>query len=126
MFYPLDKAAQDEWAETVRLPQKEFLSRLAAKARKFDCVQEETNGAVRWQGQAGNLELMLFRIPDPGNLESVQAVYQAIAEENCPIAYALVNQRGEHRDAWDVFHFSRLSYLCHGNRISGPGSECGD
>jgi hypothetical protein len=30
MFYPLEKSEQDEWAEIVRLPSEEYLSRLAA------------------------------------------------------------------------------------------------
>jgi hypothetical protein len=124
MFYPLEKAEQDEWAAIVRLPTKEYLARLAEKAKRFECRQENTGETVRWIGPAGNLELMLFRIPDPGDLSAVQSLYVTLGETRCPIAFAFVNQRGDHPDAWDVFHFSRLSYLCHGNRVSGPGSDC--
>jgi hypothetical protein len=124
MFYPLDKAEQDEWAEIVRLPSEQYLARLAEKAQRYGCRQSSTGEIVSWLGGAGNLELMLSRIPDPGDLSAVQAIYAVLAETNCPIAFAFVNQRGDHPDAWDVFHFSRLSYLCHGNRVSGPGSEC--
>ncbi|MDH3292166.1 MAG: hypothetical protein OEO20_11020 [Gemmatimonadota bacterium] len=124
MFYPLDRPAQNEWAEIVQLSQVDYVACLADKAQQYDCRQEVSGDAIRWHGKAGNLELMLFRIPDPGNLSAVRAVYAAIAEAECPIAFAFVNQRGDHRDAWDVFQFSRLSYLCHCNRVSGPGSEC--
>jgi hypothetical protein len=124
IFYPLEKSEQDEWAEIVRLPSEKYLSRLADKAMQYDCRQEHSGETVRWLGRAGNLELMLFRLPDPGDLGAVRALYATLAETNCPIAFAFVNQRGDHPDAWDVFHFSRLSYLCHGNRVSGPGSDC--
>lgn len=124
MFYPLDRTEQNEWAEIVQLPHADYVACLADKAQVYDCRQEVEEDAVRWFGKAGNLELMLFRIPDPGNLRAVTAIYAAIADTECPIAYAFVNQRGDHRDAWDVFQFSRLSYLNHCNRVSGPGSEC--
>jgi hypothetical protein len=124
MFYPLEKHDQDEWGEIVRLPTDEYLLRVADKAAQFDCRQENTGEVIRWIGRAGNLELMLFRIPDPGDLDAVRRVFETLEQERCPLAFAFVNQRGDHPDAWDVFHFSRLSYLCHGNRIAGPGAEC--
>jgi len=124
MFYPLARSEQEEWAEIVRLPTRDYLSRLAEKATRFDCRQESDGEMVRWFGRAGNLELMLFRIPDPGDLRAVRSLYATLEETSCPIAFAFVNQRGDHQDAWDVFHFSRVSYLCHSNRVCGPGSEC--
>ena len=126
MFYPLKADAQNEWAEIVQLPVEDYVSRLKEKAQDYECRQENDGDTVSWFGRAGALELMLFRIPDPGNLNAVRAVYDSIAKTDCPIAFAFVNQRGDHPAAWDVFHFSRLSYLCHGNRVSGPGSECND
>jgi hypothetical protein len=124
MFYALGEAERAEWAKIVRLPSADYLARLADKAAEHGCRQEADGETARWLGPSGNLELMLFRIPDPGDLKAVRAVYAALEETGCPIAFAFVNQRGDHSDAWDVFHFSRLSYLCHGNRIAGPGADC--
>jgi hypothetical protein len=124
MFYPLARREQDEWAEIVRLPTDQYLSRVAEKAAEFACRQENDGETVRWIGAAGNLELMLFRIPDPGDLARVRSIFATLEETRCPVAFALVNQRGDHAEAWDVFHFSRLSHLCHGKRIAGPGSDC--
>ncbi|KPK48199.1 MAG: hypothetical protein AMS22_15740 [Thiotrichales bacterium SG8_50] len=126
MFYPLKKSEERKWAEIVQLPEQDYLSHLREKVEQFDCRQENNGDTVSWFGKAGNLELMLFRIPDPGNLSAVRAVYDAIADSNCPMAYAFVNQRGDNIAAWDVFQLSRLSYLCHCNRFFGPGSDCGD
>lgn len=126
MFYPMKKPEEKKWAEIVQLPEQDYLSRLEEKAEQFHCRQESNGDTVSWFGKVGNLELMIFRIPDPGNLSAVRAVYDTIAATNCPMAYAFVNQRGDSVAAWDVFQLSRLSYLCHCNRVSGPGSECGD
>ncbi len=124
MFYPLEKAEQDEWAEIIRLPFAEYSERLAERATGYGCHQEVIGETVIWIGETGAREVMFFRIPDPGNLSAVRAMYDEVAETECPIAFAIVNQRGDHKDAWDIFHLSRLSYLCHGNRVSGPGADC--
>ena len=124
MFYPLDEAAQEEWARIVQLPEPEYATSLREQAEQRGFRQEEVDEALAWLGPAGNTELMLFRIPDPGHLETVRDMYDLLAETGCPIAYAFVNQRGDAADAWDVFQLSRLSYLCHCNRISGPGAGC--
>lgn len=124
LLYPLDGAEQDEWAATVHLPRGEFEDRLRQAAEAHGCTQENHGEYLAWMGPAGNPELLMFRIPDPGNLAAVRNIYAVIEETNCPMAYAFVNQRGDSVDAWDVFQFSRLSYLCHCNRIAGPGSSC--
>jgi hypothetical protein len=124
MFYPLDAKAQKRWAEIVQLPDEEFAAEVAERAEQYDCRQECRGDTIVWLGRAGNVELMLFRIPDPGNLGAIRAMYDEIAESACPIAYAFVNQRGDAVGAWDVFQASRLSYLCHCNRVSGPGADC--
>ena len=69
---------------------------------------------------------MFFKIPDPGNLNAIRAMYDEVAVSESALAFPFVNQRGDHKDAWDIFHMSRLSYLCHGNRVSSPGADCED
>ncbi len=124
MFYPLDEAEQTKWAEIVQLPAGQYEERVDEEAANLAYIQEDRGGGLVWLGEAGNPELMLFRIPDPGNLDAIRKMYDTLAETNCPVAYAFVNQRGDAETAWDVFQLSRLSYLCHCNRIAGPGSSC--
>jgi hypothetical protein len=68
--------------------------------------------------------MLLFRIPDPRDLSSVRRVYDTIAANEAPLAYAFVNQVPDGLGTWDIFHMSKLTYLAHCNRVSGPGSEC--
>jgi len=124
MFYPLTEQQRLEWAGIVALPAAEFAARVAAKASAFGLRQESRKSTLCWLGPAGNLELMLFRVPDPGNLAAVRDVYDQLAENNCPLAYVFVNQRGDGVNTWDVFHLSPISYLAHCNRLSGPGAGC--
>jgi hypothetical protein len=124
MLYPLEDAQRAEWAGIVKLPEADYLRRLSEKAEEYQCRQESRGDAVAWVGTAGNPELFLFRIPDPSDLGRVRRMYELLAAGDCPLAYAFVNQRGDSIEARDVFQLSRLSYLCHCNRLSGPGSEC--
>ena len=124
MFYPLSVADQKKWTEIVQLPDERYAAEVGKRAGQFGCNQEQSGGTIVWRGPTGNVELMLFRIPDPGNLGAIRAMYDEIAESACPVAYAFVNQRGDSVGAWDVFQLSRLSYLCHCNRVSGPGADC--
>jgi hypothetical protein len=124
MFCPLEKTEQDEWAAIIVKPFDEYAAGLAEKAATFGCHQEVDGETVIWKGETGATEAMFFRIPDPGNLGAIRAMYDEVAEAASPLAFAFVNQRGDSRDAWDIFHMSRLSYLCHGNRVSGPGADC--
>jgi len=124
MFYPLSEEEQDRWARTLNLPFSKYAAQSGEEAGRYGCVQEERGDALAWIGETGGLELMLFRIPDPGNLGRIRTMYQTLADSHCPVAYAFVNQRSDAPEAWDVFQLSRLSYLCHCNRLSGPGSRC--
>ncbi|MFC1790877.1 hypothetical protein ACFL0I_00200 [Gemmatimonadota bacterium] len=126
MFYPLPAEEQDRWAEILNLPFADYAARGEEEAGKYGCTQETSGDVLVWVGKTGSLELMLFRVPDPGNLGVVRSIYGTLEETGCPMAYAFVNQRGDAQDAWDVFQLSRLSYLCHCNRVSGPGSTCRD
>lgn len=126
MFYPLSRKEQDRWAGILKLPFDEYAAKVGEVAEEYGCRQETRGDALSWTGETGDLELMLYRIPDPGKLARIRAMYETLDETACPIAYAFVNQRPDARDAWDIFQLSRLSYLCHCNRVSGPGSDCED
>jgi len=124
MFFPLGQLERSDWASIVRLPEAEYAARLADKARDSQCRQEARGEGIAWVGRAGNTELLWFRIPDPSDLGAIRRMYESLGGGNCPLAYAFVNQRGDGADTWDVFQMSRLSYLCHCNRLSGPGADC--
>ena len=65
----------------------------------------------------------LFRLSDPRDLSAVQTVCDTIAANEAPLAYTFVNQVPDGPETWDIFHMSKLTYLAHCNRVSGPGSE---
>ena len=47
-----------------------------------------------------------------------------IAANEAPLAYPFLQQNPDGKGTWDIFHMSKLTYLAHCNRVSGPGSGC--
>ncbi len=124
MFYPLSKAEQRRWAALLTLPEKEYASALEIEASKHGLQQHTVDGAVAWSDPDGRQLMLLFRIPDPRDLSAIRRVYDTIAANEAPLAYTFVHQLPDGEGTWDIFHMSRLTYLAHCNRVSGPGADC--
>ncbi len=124
MFYPLSNKEQRSWAAILALPEEAYVSALEREALKRGLQQEQIDGAVAWLDEDGHPLMLLFRVPDPRDLGAVRRVYDVIAESEAPLAYTFVHQLADGEGTWDIFHMSRLTYLAHCNRVSGPGSGC--
>ena len=122
MFWPMSKSAQDEWFRIIQMGQQEFSSELEGRARDLGLAQRDVYGAVAWCADDESVLLLFYRIFDPRKLDEVRHVYDLIAQTNCYLAYVFVNQLPDGDGTWDIFQLSRLSYMAHCNRISGPGS----
>lgn len=123
MFYPLDTAEKRRWAGILALPERAYVSALEAEASKRGLKQRLVDGAVSWLDDAGRQLMLLFRVEDPSSLDAVRRVYDTIAANDAPLAYTFVQQIPDGKGTWDIFHMSRLTYLSHCNRVSGPGAE---
>jgi hypothetical protein len=123
MFYPLDHAEQRRWAAILSLPEPEYLSALEDEARKRGLQQSVVDGVAAWSDADGRQLMLLFRVSDPRDLQVVRGVYEAISANDAPLAYTFVHQIADGEGTWDIFHMSKLTYLAHCNRVSGPGSE---
>jgi hypothetical protein len=126
MFYPLSNAEQRRWAAVLSSPDAKYLSALETEARQRGLVQSAVRGGVAWSDAEGRQLMLLFRIQDPRDLQAVRGVYEAISANEAPLAYTFVHQIPDGEGTWDVFHMSKLTYLAHCNRVSGPGADCED
>ena len=123
MFYPLSRREQRRWAGILALPDREYAAALAHEAEKRGLRQRDLKAAIAWLDADDRHLLLLFRIDDPRNLEAVRRIYDTIAANDAPLAYAFVHQVPDGEGTWDIFHMSHLTYLAHCNRVSGPGAE---
>ena len=123
MFYPLGNAEQSRWAALLSLPQDEYVAALGEEARNRGLEQQVLDDAVAWTDPDGQQLMLLFRLPNPRDLSAVRSVYDTIAVNEAPLAYTFVHQVPDGPGTWDIFHMSKLTYLAHCNRVSGPGSN---
>lgn len=123
MFYPLGNAEQSRWAALLALPRADYIAALGEEARKRGLEQQVLDDAVAWTDRDGRQLMLLFRLSNPRDLSAVRWVYDTIAANEAPLAYTFVNQVPDGPGTWDIFHMSKLTYLAHCNRVSGPGSE---
>jgi hypothetical protein len=125
MFYPLIRTERQRWARVFALPEPEYLSALEAEAvaRGLTQVLVAEGNAVAWVDGEGQELLLLFRLYDPRDLAAVRSMYETVAAHDAPLAYAFVHQTPDGVGTWDIFHMSRLTYLSHCNRVSGPGAD---
>ncbi len=123
MFYPLGAAEQSRWAALLALPEEDYVAALGEEAHNRGLEQQVLDDAVAWTTGDGQQLMLLFRVSNPRDLSAVRRVYDTIAANEAPLAYTFVNQIPDGAGTWDIFHMSRLTYLAHCNRVSGPGSE---
>jgi len=123
MFYPLGNAEQSRWAALLSLPQDEYVAALGEEARNRGLEQQVLDDAVAWTDPDGQQLMLLFRLSNPRDLSAVRSVYDTIAVNEAPLAYTFVHQVPDGPGTWDIFHMSKLTYLAHCNRVSGPGSN---
>ena len=122
MFYPMKHAERKRWARVVAMEEGEYRQTLNDKALALGLVQRVIDEAVAWTDPQGAILLLFFRVFDPRELETIRRVYDTIARTRCFCAYVFLHQLPDGAGTWDVFQLSRLSWLAHCNRISGPGS----
>ncbi len=126
IFYPLAREPQEQLAKAVQTSEDGFAAILAQGAKLCGCQQTHSGNIVTWLDDSGVIQAMFFRIVDPSDANDIRDVYNELAEKKCPLGYVFIRQIPDGEDAWDIFRLSERSYMEHCNRISGPGSCCGE
>ncbi len=68
----------------------------------------------------GNLECMFCIIKNIMDLTTVGELFELIKEFGPFFTYAIVHQKKDGEGCYDIFRFSRFSYLEHHNRVYAP------
>jgi len=81
-------------------------------------ISEDTFG---WYDKVtGNLECMFCIIKNIMDLTTVGVLFELIKEFDPFFTYAIVHQKKDGEGCYDIFRFSRFSYLEHHNRVYAP------
>jgi hypothetical protein len=122
MFYPLDRNEERKWGRLCGKGFEHILLKLQEVAEEKNYLQEEAmHQVVLWRDKDdSNVECMFCFIPDAGDLNSVSRIFATIRALQPVFTYAIVHQRKDGEGQYDIFRFSRFSYLEHCNRVRSP------
>jgi len=107
------------WSQLLDQSLDSVRKRLAELADDHHCRQAVEGESLLWHNGDTQLETMFHLLPDPGDLDSVVAIYLEIASRGCPVTFVFVAQ--EQPCTFDIFRLSARSYLEHHNQAK-PGS----
>jgi len=121
-FCPLDAAAKRSWG---RLFDSEFsiiLERFATLAAEWNFhIETVSTNTILWlDADDANTECMFSFIEDITDLNSITSIFSRIKKFNPVFTYAIVHQKKDGVGTYDIFRFSRFSYLEHCNRVRSP------
>ena len=121
LFYRLDRNAERRWGRALQTDFTRFLGKLQEKADELNYRQvNPQDDVIIWREQgAGSVECLFYLVKDATDIDKVSAVYDLIREYQPFFTYAFIHQRKDGDHCWDIFRFSRFSYLEHCNRVYG-------
>ena len=95
---------------------EDHLNSLALKMRYTQ--QKLKNNSLLWRNTENNLpECMFCYVDDPTKVQNVSSIFQLIKKYNPLFTYGIVRQFKEGIGVFDIFRFSKFTYLEHYNRV---------
>ena len=124
MFLHYAPEFQYRWNKIISAGFKAFAAELHKLAASFEVEQSVDNRRVIWKDTGGNVEALFAYIIDPTDIDSIIATYLAIKSMDVPVTYAIIEQRGDGDQQYDIFRLSENSYMEHANRAYVEGTSC--
>lgn len=97
-------------------------AKLASLSEALKYKQEKLNrNSILWRGIENNsVECMFCFIDEVTNINQVASVFRLIKKYNPLFTYGIVRQFKDGMGVYDIFRFSKFSYLEHHNRVKAP------
>jgi hypothetical protein len=122
LFYPLERKYERRWGKTFASGWPAIIMKLEALADEMGYRQETVAPyAVVWYDQEKqDPECMFCMVDQPNEFEQVAHIFTHIRKLHPFFTYGIVHQAKDGEGTYDIFRFSRFSYLEHCNRIRAP------
>jgi hypothetical protein len=124
MFYPLERSEERKWGRIFNSKQNIILDYFGEIALEKKYLQEKVDAnKIIWKEKDGSIECMFCFIENISDLESVRKVFSKIKKLSPLFTYAVVHQQKDGDGIYDIFRFSKFSYLEHCNRVRYTGKK---
>jgi hypothetical protein len=122
IFYPLDQNQKTKWGRIMSKGFDAVLEKLGTLAEDLGYNQETISGnTILWADKnAPGVECMICWVDEVMDLNQMQGVFRQIRKYKPVFTYAIVHQKKDGEGNYDIFRFSRFSYLEHCNRVRAP------
>jgi hypothetical protein len=118
LFYPLERKEERKWGKIFSSEIKFIFDHFKELAITKNYIQQKVDpNKIIWKEKDGSIESMFCFIEDLTNLGSVRKVFSKIKKLNPIFTYAIVHQKKDGDGVYDIFRFSKFSYLEHCNRV---------
>jgi hypothetical protein len=119
LFYPLERKYERRWGKTLNSGFNQTLAELQSLSNNLDLNQSvPEEDTVLWlDPDDGKSECMFCLIDDITRLDLVVRIFDKIKKYSPHFTYAFVNQKKDGEGVFDIFRFSKFSYLEHCNRV---------
>lgn len=122
LFYPLERKLQRRLAKNLVLGFEETANYLSVFANELNFTQNIIEGKfIVWRYKnKSKIECMFNYIEDSMKMDLFIEVYEKIKKYSPTFFYSFVTQKKEGEGVFDIFRFSKFSYLEHCNRVKYP------
>ena len=119
LFESLKQNEKRKWARIFRDGLEILRSDLVQKARELELTQEIIDeNYILWKNpKSGTNECLFYIIKDPAVFNELKDLVDMIEKLMPVFTYAIVHQRKDGENTFDIFRLSKFSYLEHCNRV---------
>jgi hypothetical protein len=122
LFYPLERKYQRRWAKVFNQGFEQTADKLKELSLElqYDYKIPEANSVLWIDSHTNRTECMFCLINDSMDFDMVFNIFKEIEKYEPFFTYAFVHQKKEGVGIFDIFRFSKFSYLEHCNRVKYP------
>jgi len=122
LFYPLERKYQRRWGKTFDSGFETILIAFQEVADTKNYLQEQLDAnKILWRdAEDASAECLFCVIDDVTDIDTICDVFDTIKQYNPFFTYAIVRQEKDGDGQFDIFRFSKFSYLEHCNRVRSP------
>lgn len=119
LYCPLDRNESRRWGRIFHKGFDVIVEKLKDLAHKkaYDQKVVSKNTILWLDKKDSNTECMIYLVDDATDLGQAEGIFKRIKKYRPFFTYVIVHQRKDGEGTYDIFRFSRFSYLEHCNRV---------
>jgi hypothetical protein len=127
LFYPLERKYERRWGKLLNSGFDRIAEELNSLSNNLNFNQKvPEENTILWLDPGDNkAECMFCLIYDITDLDLVASIFDKIKKYMPVFSYGFVHQKKDGEGVFDIFRFSKFSYLEHCDRVKSPKSKKG-